>query len=164
MEDCMSIPAGWLCYLSPEVGKKKMTLTNKNQTKVTKKPKQQTNKLISDSNPAHQCIHLAIKAMSGNFQLFWTCMISAAQCHSHQHFHCSGDPGAEGSPATVRGLAFHQVFTSNLNLPLTLTITTTMQGERHLCIWHGLVRASHWGVALERAAAWGNNLAGGISL
>ena len=37
MEDCMSIPAGWLCYLSPEVGANK-------QTQVTKYLNQQINK------------------------------------------------------------------------------------------------------------------------
>ena len=34
------------------------------------------------------------------------------------------------------------------------------QGKRHLCIWDGLVRAAHRGVALEAAAARGDHLAG----
>ena len=38
------------------------------------------------------------------------------------------------------------------------------QGKRHLCIWDGLVRAAHRGVALEGAATWGNHLAGPLSL
>ena len=42
-------------------------------------------------------------------------------------------------------------------------MVTMLQGKRHLCIWYGLVRASHRGVALERTAAWGNHLAGGLT-
>ena len=38
------------------------------------------------------------------------------------------------------------------------------QGKRHLCIWDGLVRAAHRGVALEGAATWGNHLAGRLSV
>ena len=102
MEDCMSIPAGWLCYLSPEVSAIQTTETNKQNQNKTNKTNQQINK------------HAQIWCCLAICNFFLTC-----QRPHHQHhliFHRSGDPGAEGSPATVRGLALHQVFTSPSNI------------------------------------------------
>ena len=76
MEDCMSIPAGWLCYLSPEVcyynkiNQKKWYITNTTRPSNKEQNKHRWKKLI------------------------W-----------------AGYPGAQGSPAAIWGLAFHQVFT-----------------------------------------------------